>query len=458
MKLKGNLANFKCTFGDYDIRGVVGDSFSVEYAYLIGKAFGSTIQCKHAKTVAVGYDRRQSSVDFQKAYIQGLLDSGANVIDLGRVSTAYTSLSYRFINADAATMITASHNPPKYNGFKFYLRGNNFFGDSLIELYDRISSGSFFEGEGSYSKASFMNEYVHFLFKNLNVSRNKAIWDAGHGIAGDILPHIAKFLPTDHIFYRTEVSNNVDCFDNTKSEFLQQTCAFLKKHPGYIAFSFDGDADRMVVTDESGNVWTGDEIIFLFSSFIAFERNRQICSVWDSKSSKTLIKYAEQLGVKSILSKTGHCYVVDAIKKNNAAFGGEISGHYMFNDKFFCVDDGIYAALRILDVLEYSSYTLAQMKELIPEVWTSKLFRINCNNLDKYEVMGHIKDSLIRDNKMVELIHDSLVINHPNGWWLVRPSQTENAISARCEGWTQSSYEEVRDFMEAIITSCGLSL
>lgn len=458
LKLTGNLKDFKSTFGDYDIRGQVSENFSENHAYLIGRAFASVAQCKGVNTIAVGYDRRNSSVQFNEAYIKGLLDSGSNVIDLGRMSTAYTSLSYNFTNADASTMITASHNPSNYNGFKFHLKGKNFFCQQLLEVYDRIVSSSFQEGSGKYHKENFINEYLHFLFNQLSIHDVKAIWDAGHGAAGDILPHIKRQLPEHNIFLREDVDEHASGFDNTKPEFIKSTCEVLKNNPDYIAFVFDGDADRLVVIDEDQHVWSGDELLTIFSLFTKINSDSQITTIWDSKASKTLTKFVSEFDINTILSKTGHCYVIDAIKKNHAKLGGEISGHYMFNDDFFCVDDAIYGALKIMHILQHLPYKLCDLKKIIPTVWASKPFRIHCRDMNKYDVMEHIKTSLIMQNKMIEIVHDSIIINHTNGWWLIRPSQTENVISARCEGWNKESYEEVKDFMEAILSSCGLMI
>ncbi len=452
--------DFRSVIGDYDIRGCVGENFGVDQAYMIGLGFGSIVQCKGGKNIAVGYDRRESSVDFKEAYIEGLLDSGANAISLGRTSTAYTTLAYHMIGADASTMITASHNPIRYNGFKFHFKGQNFYGRELLELYDRIKNDVFSSGRGKLSQANYFQEYSHYLLQNINLSSNiPAIWDAGHGVAGDILPYIKKNLPNSHILYRTDENENAKDFDNTKVEFLNHTHKELAEKKDYIAFAFDGDADRMVVIDEKGKVWNGDELLTLFSVLIRCKSNKNetVTTIWDSKSSQMLMKWAKEFDVKPVLSKTGHCYVINAIKQNDAALGGEMSGHYMFQDSSFAVDDGIYSALRLLDMLSYVPYKLCDFASAMPKVWASRLLRVQCKNLEKNQVMEYIKESLSRANTVIEIVHDSIVVNHHNGWWMVRASQTENVISARCEGWNESGFEEVKSFMEVTLSSCGLS-
>ncbi|QEK38393.1 phosphohexomutase domain-containing protein [Candidatus Cytomitobacter primus] len=452
------IVNFKHAIGDYDIRGCIGDDFGPDQAYLIGLSFGSIIQCQGLKTVAVGYDRRSSSVEFHEKYIEGLLESGVDVVSLGRVSTAYTALSYKFLEIDASTMITASHNPIKYNGFKFYIKGRNFYGQDLIGLYDRIKNNTFSKGKGKRSYQNFMTEYSHYIFQNMDIENTNVIWDAGHGVAGDMLNHLRKYLPSSHILFRTEENAQVKDFDNTKIDFLNHTCKALRNKENYIAFAFDGDADRMVVVDENQKIWSGDELLSLFSIIARITQNREITTVWDSKSSKALMSWAEKFGINTVLSKTGHCYVINAIRKNNAELGGEISGHYMFRDSFFCADDGIYSALRLLQIMKCIPYRLCDIRNIIPKIWTSKPLRINCGDLNKYDVMEFIKESLSRSNIVTEKVHDSILINHHNGWWLVRASQTENVISARCEGWNEESYEEVKNFMEVTLSACGLSL
>ncbi len=449
--------DFRHVIGDYDIRGCVGENFGPNQAYLIGLGFGSIVQCRGGKTIAVGYDRRESSIEFYKSYTKGLLDSGANVISLGRTSTAYTTLSYQIIDADASTMITASHNPIQYNGFKFHIKGQNFYGKELIELYDRVKNKAFCSGSGQMKKANFFKEYIHYLFQNITINKNiKAVWDAGHGVAGDIFPYIKDKLPNSHVFCRESTSNSVKDFDNTKIDFLNHTCNELKNQKDCIGFAFDGDADRMVVIDEKGKIWNGDELLSLFSIAEQIKSEKPIKTVWDSKSSKTLTKWASQFGVKTILSKTGHCYVIEAINKHHCALGGEMSGHYMFCDRFFNVDDGIYSALRLLDLLNNMPYRLCDFANAIPTIWASKPLRIYCKDLDKHKVIDYIKESLLRSNIVIEIVHDSILVNHHNGWWLVRASQTENVISARCEGWNEESFEEVKNFMEVTLSSCGL--
>ncbi|WP_187440075.1 hypothetical protein [Candidatus Nesciobacter abundans] len=442
--------------GDYDIRGKVGIDFSAEHAYQVGLAFGSIVQQQEGKTVSVGQDRRKTSPMFSSMLIKGLLDSGANVIDLGKTTTPYVSSSYNFIDCDASISVTASHNPAHYNGFKFSLFGNSFFGDDLQKMYERIVNKSFRSGSGKLTKRSFVDNYINYIKRNFNISeKSKVIWDCGHGAAGEFIELAVKDLKGEHKIIRSEPKDVPD-YDNSKISFLEKTKEELDKNPGFIAFTFDGDADRLVIVDEKKEVWTGDEVLCFLSLVKRIKSGQKISTVWTSKSSKKITDWLKEFEIESFFSKVGHCYLTNAMNKNLSSIGGEISGHYIFRDNFFTIDDGIFTALRFLDCMSIFPYKLNQIKSIFPKVWVSPSLRIKCGTLKKKEIMEYVENILVISDHSFELKDDSIIVNHPMGWWLIRPSQTENVVSLRCEGWNENGYMEVKNFMETTLANIGL--
>lgn len=441
----------------YDIR-----SHKIEEndAYIIGKSFGSYLKLQNKNKVIVGYDRRSKSLALHNSLAKGLIETGINVVSIGKSTTAMVEIAEFFYSADASISVTASHNGASYHGFKFFVDKKSFAGHDLAGSLEIAISGKFASGKkkGNLSfQTNFALDYSDILKNSIkNKGKFKIGWDLCNASAGDVFNHVLKFINGINIIINHEEKEDFGGFapDPSINERLKTLKASIKKYNLDFAFAFDGDSDRCILIDKKGNRVPGDKLLAMFSYFAIKKNKKNITTVWDSKSSQVLIKWLSTFGVKSIISPTGHSNIYNNLKKANAEIGGEFSGHYMFKD-FFGVNDGIYSALRFVQHLEENNMQLEEAINLMPKVWVDPEKNIECSDIEKVKTLHNIEKVLKREGVTIQN-NDGIKACYSYGWWLVRASKTEPILRISAEGWTEEGLERTKNHLSVVLESIGI--
>ena len=428
----------------YDIRGKYPSEVDEEVAYHIGTYFGSK-----AKEVLVGYDGRRSSDALCDALTRGITDVGASVLLLGVVPTPLLYFVDKIMHPVASIMITASHNPKEYNGFKMMLNGEPFFGEKLDELKQYVSSAK------RYATApishfrdgrSLVYKYIDNLMKDIVINPDiKIAWDTGNGAAGEAVSALLKKLPNQNIQINAEIDGNFpnrppDQMTPGALDYLIKTVLEEKCDLG---ISFDGDGDRVVFITSSGKLLLNDHLLCILAGDV-LRQNPGGTVIADVKTSQTFFDFAHKLGGKTIMSKTGHAFIKDLIKKTGALFAGELSGHIFFADRYHGFDDGIYAALRMVELLGKFGVSLDELALNLPSSFATSEIKVVVKDEVKFELVEEIK-ARMKEMGREFIDTDGIRYASKEGWWLIRASNTESSIMARCESMTEEGLKIVKE-------------
>lgn len=432
----------------YDIRST---NITNEDAFLIGKAFGSELIERNKQKAVIGYDRRKYSKPLHDNFIQGLLSTGINVVSIGRCSTPMIQLARIILKTDAAISITASHNPPEYQGIKLFYDKTSFSDENLSKLIARILQKHFHKGSGILEEQKFEKTYADVVGQHINIQgRFKIGWDFLNASAADAFQYMVTTFNGTHYILNHEEDYTFRGFapDPTYAPRLEELRTLIKEKKLDFAFALDGDVDRCVLLDKHGNMIPGDSLLALFAYFTHKIENKHIKVIWDSKSSNRFINWTKQFG-ETFISITGHSNIYNLLRKTEADVGGECSGHYMFNS-FFGINDGLYSALRFISDLEKMDLTLNEALALLPTVWIADSKAIPCEEDKKEETIERIKNILSRQGVTLDL-SDGIKACYSYGWWMIRPSRTEKILRASAEGWTPDGLEQIKEHLGAII-------
>ena len=425
----------------YDIRGSVSSKFGPTEAYYVGRGFAAIIHQSQDtnKTVLVGWDVRDTSTSMAQNLIRGLVESGIDVIEVGLTTTPmvrFASVSYPSIGS---IMVTASHNNLNDNGFKFTLDGKPFYDQSLQRLCDIIESKAFIDGDGSITPVQVQDLYKESILKKICVSEKvKVVWIARNSVILHILEDLLQDLPGQHLI----------------ASDLRDVKYF--KHD--VIFDFDTDADRMMMIDSTGKQWHGDEILAVFS--LGMSRSiKNLKVVFDLKASHVLVKWLQSRGIECHICRVGSCFIDERMRAVNAHLGGETSGHFLFYDYHGLSDDGIYAALLMLNYLSEVSINLQDIRELLPQLYISTSIQIPCNDNNKRDIFKRLTSYIKQQNLILdESLEGSILVKQTEGWYVVRVSETENSLSVRCEGFNKNGLHLVEAKAEEALSMVGLSL
>ncbi len=433
----------------YDIRGIYGEYITEEAAELIGKAF-ATIAVRKTKAgakIVMARDGRLSSPSLAQALILGLQSTGANVVDLGVGPSPLCYFAHQFLQADAAIMLTGSHNPAEYNGFKMICGEKPFYGEDIVALGELAEAEDFvMAAHMPVQHIDLRDEYVQRLLQGFNengAKHLKIVWDAGNGAAGEIVQMLCQKLVGEHIIINAEIDGTFPNHhpDPTIAKNLVQLIDAVKANKADCGVAFDGDGDRIGAVDASGNILWGDQMLVLFAREI-LARKPGATVIADVKASQTLFNEVEKHGGVPLMWKTGHSHIKAKMKETGAEIAGEMSGHIFFKDGYLGYDDGVYAAVRLLDILAHSKHGLQQMRESIAETFNTPEIKVDCPDERKFVVIEEMRHRLyqrIKDGEIMQINEiDGLRVNVENGWWLARASNTQPAIIVRCETTTQS--------------------
>ncbi len=376
-------------FREYDIRGLADTELTDDLARNLGRAFGTVLSLEGKKKVAIGYDLRTSSERIRKALADGLVSCGMEVIHLGMVPTPLLYFSVSYLKLDAGISITGSHNPPEYNGFKLHLSDRPFYGAEIQGLKDRIQKQDFVSGKGKVSEAKIIPDYQNYVTGLFKFKRKlKVVIDSGHGMAGIVAPELVKRLCHEVI----ELYSNLDSSfpdhhpDPSELKNLKDLQKKVLETKADIGIAFDGDADRIGVIDEKGQVIYGDKILLLYARAILKEKPGAAI-IGDVKCSKSVYDDIAKHGGKPIMWKTGHSLIKAKIKETHAELAGEMSGHMFFVDRWFGFDDAIYSACRMLEVLDQDPRPLSQHLADLPPLVSTPELRVDCPDDKKFDIV-----------------------------------------------------------------------
>ena len=440
----------------YDIRGIFEKDLNLIDALFLGKSFATLLKKKKLKNVVIGYDGRISSLKIEKELVKGLLSKGIKVYKIGLVPTPLLYFSMYSNKLDSGIMITGSHNPPSYNGFKMLLKNKSIFGKDILDIAKISSKGEFCKNKkGKVKKISMMNKYLLFLINSANIKKNvKVAWDPGNGSSGKIISYLTKKLNGKHYLINEKIDGTFPAHhpDPTVLKNLKQLINLVKKKKCDLGFAFDGDGDRLGVVDDKGKIIFADKIVaFLAKDVLLGKPNSKI--ILDIKSSQIVFNEIKKLKGRPIFWKTGHSLIKEKMKEIKATFAGEMSGHIFFADKYYGFDDAIYASIRFLNLFSDSNKSLSKIFNNMEKSFNTPELRFNSTETEKFMIVKKLKKILKKEKKKFIAI-DGVRYSTKEGWWLVRASNTQNIIVARCEAYSKENLNKVKLNLRKNLKKC----
>ncbi|WP_282607366.1 phosphoglucomutase/phosphomannomutase PgmG [Pelagibius sp. Alg239-R121] len=453
--------NFNTTIlREYDVRGVVGETLSSDDARAIGRAFGTIVARKGGSRVCVGYDGRLSSPEMEAGLVEGLRASGITAIRVGRGPTPMLYFSVYELDADGGIMVTGSHNPPNYNGFKIMLGKKSFFGEEIQVMSRIAAAGDFESGAGQAEDQPMFDAYLNRLLVDLDMGPKSLsiAWDAGNGAAGEVMTALCKKIPGQHKLLNEEIDGTFPAHhpDPTVPENLVQLQAAVAEGNCDLGIAFDGDGDRIGLIDGQGRVLWGDQIMLLLARDVLKEHPGSTI-IADVKASQVLFDEIARAGGKPVMWKTGHSLIKTKMIETNAPFAGEMSAHLFFADRFYGFDDALYAAVRLLNIVSHSDQSLAAYRDSLPQVVNTPEIRFPCSEERKVPVIAEVKSRLAANGADVNDI-DGVRVRTADGWWLLRASNTQDVLVARCEAADDEGLVRLKQAVAEQIAASGLDV
>jgi phosphomannomutase len=442
---------------EYDVRGIVGETITAVDAYALGRAFGSLAKRRGARAMAVGYDGRHSSPMLAAALAAGLAACGLRVLVIGRGPTPMLYFTAYTMEMDGGVMITGSHNPPDYNGFKLVLHKASVFGTDIQELGRLAASADFEDGAGSIAEISVFDAYIERILQDLSGPRRlKVAWDAGNGAMGEAMTALVARLPGEHFLLNAEIDGNFPNHhpDPTVAENLVQLQETVLREGCDLGIAFDGDGDRLGLVDARARIVWGDQIL-LFLARDILKRHPGATIIADVKCSEVLFDGIAAAGGRPLMWKTGHSVIKAKMKELDSPFAGEMAAHFVFGDGFYGYDDALYAAVRVLSILQSSAETLADFRDSLPRLVNTPELRVPCPEARKKAVVEEVRGRLAAEGAEVTAI-DGVRVREGGGWWLLRASNTEDALTLRCEAPDEASLQKLTRRLAAQLEASGL--
>jgi phosphomannomutase len=444
---------------EYDIRGIVGKTLHPADAFAIGRAFGTIVASGGGKTVAVGYDGRLSSPDLEPELVKGLMASGMDVLRVGRGPTPMLYFAATTLETAGAVMVTGSHNPPDYNGFKMMLGRKPFFGAQIQQIGSICEKGeAVAETTGSERRVDVSADYVARLLadwdggdRTLNV-----VWDNGNGAAGEILQRLVSTLPGKHDVLFGDIDGKFPNHhpDPTVPKNLEALIAEVRRQDADIGVAFDGDADRIGVVDDEGEILFGDQLLAIMARDV-LQTHPGATIIADVKASQVLFDEVAKAGGKPLMWKTGHSLVKAKMAETGSPLAGEMSGHIFYADKWYGFDDALYAAVRVLGIVARMSGKLSDVRKALPQVINTPELRFNCDDTRKFGVIEEVAARLAKEGAAVSDI-DGVRVQTTDGWWLLRASNTQAVLVARAEASSEAGLERLKAALVTQLAASGL--
>ena len=444
---------------EYDIRGIVGKTLHETDAFAIGRCFGTIVARAGGKSVAVGYDGRLSSPAMEQALVDGLTASGMDTTRIGRGPTPMLYFTATTRETDGAVMVTGSHNPPDYNGFKMMLGRKPFFGEQIKALGAMAAAGDVVaEATASSQRIDIVHDYVRRLTADWDGGSRalKVVWDNGNGSAGDVLTELVKHLPGEHTVLNGAVDGTFPAHhpDPTVPANLRQLIAAVAQQHADLGIAFDGDADRIGVIDDSGAILFGDQLLVLLARDVLKQRPGATI-IADVKASQVLFDEVGRAKGNPLMWKTGHSLIKAKMAETGSPLAGEMSGHIFFADKWYGFDDALYAAVRTLGIVARMDGHLSAFRQALPQVINTPEVRFDCDDRRKFAVIEEVAARLRVEGADVRDI-DGVRVNTQDGWWLLRASNTQAVLVARAEASSEAGLERLKAALVGQLEKSGL--
>jgi phosphomannomutase len=448
------------TLREYDIRGIVGRTLSEDDAFAIGRCFGTIVTRHGGRSITVGYDGRLSSPSLEQAVTHGLMASGMDVTRIGRGPTPMLYYAATTMKSDGAVMVTGSHNPPDYNGFKMMLSGRPFFGTQIQDLGHMAARGDVVpETQGTERQIDVSADYVARLLSDWDGGDRmlKVVWDNGNGAAGEVLTKLVAGLPGEHIVLNAAIDGTFPAHhpDPTVPRNLEQLIAEVAKQRADIGIAFDGDADRIGLIDDKGRILFGDQLLVILARDVLHERPGAMI-IADVKASQVLFDEIGRAGGSPLMWRTGHSLIKAKMAETGSPLAGEMSGHIFFADRWYGFDDALYAAVRILGVLARLDQKLSDIRDALPQVVNTPEVRFDCDDTRKFAVIEEVA-SRLREAGAKVAETDGVRVQTNDGWWLLRASNTQAVLVARAEATTEAGLERLKQELVHQLELSGLS-
>lgn len=445
-------------FREYDIRGIYEKQFDLDFVRKLGQSYAVYIQEKLGvthPTVTVGYDARISSPAIKEAMIKGLCESGLNVLDLGLITSPISYFStFTLPNVSGAVMITGSHNPPDYNGFKISVGKATIFGDAIQDVRKIMEAGRRTEGQGKSESFDIFPSYLEKYKKEFGLMKPvKVVLDCGNGAGGCIARRLFESvgLKPTILFEKPDGTFPNHHPDPTVEKNLVALREEVLKQNAVVGIGFDGDADRIGLVDHTGRMIYGDELMVLISRSI-LKTNPGAKIIGDVKCSDRLYKDVEKHGGEPVMWKTGHSLIKEKIKSEKAPFGGEMSGHIFFADRNFGYDDALYAGLRVCEILSKTGMTIPELLEGLPTAFNTPEIRVDTTEEKKVLIVDKIKEAFPSPSSDYKVdFTDGIRISFPDGWALARSSNTQPVLVLRFESWTAEGLKRIQGQVESVV-------
>lgn len=438
-------------FREYDIRGVVGTDFTDEVVENLGKGIGTYLVEHEVKEITLGRDCRISSEGLRDTLVRGLLSTGINVIDIGVCHTPLLYFSLFHLEKNGAVMITGSHNPPEFNGFKVCLGKTTIHGPEIQIIKELIKQNSFVQGSGKITSKDILEAYWDRIAEDISLSKKiRVVIDAGNGTGGKAAVPLLKRLGCEVIELYCNMDGNFPNHhpDPTVPKNLKDLIETVKKEKADVGFAYDGDADRIGAVDEQGNIIWGDHLMIIYARDILKEAPGSTF-ISEVKASQNFYNDIESRGGKAIMWKTGHSLIKAKMKEEKAVLAGEVSGHVFFAHRYYGFDDAIYASCRLIEILSKTDGALSSLLEDVPKTFTTPEIRVDCPDEKKFEVIEKIRDIFRKNYEVIDI--DGARVLMPGGWGLARASNTQPVLVLRFEANTPERLEEIKNEVESVV-------
>ncbi|MEK6604995.1 MAG: phosphomannomutase/phosphoglucomutase [Nitrospirota bacterium] len=439
-------------FREYDIRGVVGEELTPALAEKIGRAYGSLAVRAGARAVAVGRDGRTSAMQMREALLKGLLGCGLDVVDIGVCPTPLLYYALFTLPVGGGVMITASHNPPQYNGFKLCLGKDSMHGAAIQALKADIDKGQFESGrQGTVSEHPIIPDYMAYTkkaFAHVKAGKLHAVVDCGNGMGGLVGPDALRLLGCRVTGMYEDVDGRFPNHhpDPTVADNLQDLIKKVRETKADVGIAYDGDADRIGAVDEHGDILWGDKLLVLYARDV-LESNPGATIISEVKASQVFYDDVVKRGGRSIMWKAGHSLIKAKMKEEKAVLAGEMSGHMFFADRYFGYDDAVYASCRLIEILAKTGRPLSTLLADLPPTVSTPEIRVDCPDEVKFQVVEEAKKQLAREHKIIDI--DGVRVLFPDGWGLIRASNTQPALVLRFEATSEAALQRIREVVES---------
>jgi phosphomannomutase/phosphoglucomutase len=435
-------------FREYDIRGLVDKDLTEEVVRSIGQGFAAYASRQNKRKVVVGRDGRLSSPRFRDLLIQGMVGGGLEVVDVGLCPTPVFYFSLFHLDREGGVMITGSHNPPEFNGFKVCVGKETLHGEQIQELRRIIETQTFESAKGSVSREEIIPEYQKYVASNIRLQRKmKVVIDCGNGTAGLVAPKVLKDLGCEVIELYPEVDGRFPNHhpDPTVPENMKDVITKVKETKAEVGIGYDGDGDRIGAVDRLGNIVWGDQLMILFAREV-LQRHPGAVIVSEVKCSQNLYDDIAKHGGRGIMWKAGHSLLKSKMREEKALLGGEMSGHIFFADRYFGYDDAIYASCRLLEILSRSEKGIPELLGDVPKTFSTPEIRVDCPDDRKFDLVERVKESFRHEYPIAEI--DGMRVLFPDGWGLVRASNTQPVLVMRFEARSSERLKEIQALVE----------